>query len=254
MASPLRSTAEKAASDAISENIRRSVIEVERKFQYDPKTVKRFRMNDGNPPFRQLDFRGKDSFRDIYYDFENEILTKSGLYVRQRNGQWEAKLKQSGDFNNSQFEEVKGRRGVLELLLQLEHRACIAKDKLATQLPRLEPTDYAFGLPVFADLQTTREKWVVNDMFNVVLDTTNFGHGVGEVELEETLVTTLGMEDFDEAKRQLGADMDKRIETFMKSHAWAFPPGKPVGKLTAYFAWKDLRSKGVTPGIGGRES
>lgn len=237
--SALKVAVGKASKDAISENIRRSVIEVERKFQYHPKFVKRFRMNDGNPPFRQLDFRGKDSFRDVYYDYKNETLTKSGLWVRQRNGQWEAKVKQNGDFTNSQFEEVKGRRGVLELLLQLEHQRYLENQSQAYNLPRLDPRDPSFGLSVFADLRTTREAWVVNDAFNVVLDTTDFGHGVGEVELEETFTVPAEDSDFPEAKRQFGADMDQRIECFMKEHAWAFPPGKPIGKLTAYFAWKE---------------
>ncbi|KAI5288723.1 hypothetical protein KEM54_004958 [Ascosphaera aggregata] len=246
--------------------IRHSLIEVERKFQYDPTSVKRFRMNDGEPAFRQLTYRGTELLRDVYYDFKNELLTKSGLWVRQRNGEWEAKKKQWGDFNNSQFEEVTGRHRVLDLLLRLEHERLVkmeaekaqqdddsfAQQGSLSELPRIDPAHPIFGLSLFADLQTSRESWVVNDTFNVVFDTTNFGHGVGEVEMQETVAIPLDTtydgqvvesdyshEYLTQAKRQAGAAMDQKIEAFMKEHAWAFPQGKPIGKLTAYCAWKE---------------
>lgn len=32
--------------------------------------------------------------------------------------------------------------------------------------------------------------------------------------------------------------MDHEIEGFMNGYTWAFPKTRPVGKLSAYYAWK----------------
>lgn len=59
---------------------------------------------------------------------------------------------------------------------------------------------------------------------------------MGEVELEEVL----GWKDsglaISEERQRLSAKMDEEIQHFMQKYAWAFPLGKPVGKLSAYFA------------------
>ena len=57
--------------------------------------------------------------------------------------------------------------------------------------------------------------------FNIVLDVTDFGHEVGEVEV---MVEEAGAEK---------AHGD--IEGFLKRYPWFFDRGSPKGKLTAYF-------------------
>lgn len=86
---------------------------------------------------------------------------------------------------------------------------------------------------------TFREAWKVDGKFNVVFDTTDFGHSVGEVELEEPIVLYLGeAADRDETRisamrHAVAMEADAKIKEFMAHYSWAFPPGKPVGKLSA---------------------
>ena len=81
----------------------------------------------------------------------------------------------------------------------------------------------------------------MNDTFEVVFDTTDFGHSVGEVELQHTME----VDDDNEllAQRQaLSSRMDREIETFINQYSWAFPSGKPIGKLSAYFGLEAIKS------------
>src|SRR5438034_1587081 len=82
---------------------RTSILEVERKFC--GLAVQKLTTNSGNPPFRSLESLGDRTIRDIYYDRSN-ILSTKGVWVRRRNGQWQAKIKRGGNFNNSRFEEL----------------------------------------------------------------------------------------------------------------------------------------------------
>ena len=70
-----------------------------------------------------------------------------------------------------------------------------------------------------AEFVTTRVSFLADDRFTVVLDATDFGHTVGEVELMA--------EDAEKAH----ADID----AFLKEYAWFFDTSNPKGKLTAYF-------------------
>lgn len=79
--------------------------------------------------------------------------------------------------------------------------------------------DHAFGLDAMARFETHRLAFVADGRFTVVLDWTDFGHGVGEVELMA--------EDAEKAH----ADIDE----FRREYAWFFDGSKPKGKLTAYF-------------------
>ena len=77
-----------------------------------------------------------------------------------------------------------------------------------------------FGLDRLCQFTTWRYSFKANRKFNVVLDRTNFGHQVGEIELLA--------EDADRAHAE--------IEAYMRKHAWFFDTSsKPKGKLTAYF-------------------
>jgi thiamine-triphosphatase len=73
-------------------------------------------------------------------------------------------------------------------------------------------------------------------VFKVVIERADFGHMVGEVEL---------CGEVGEDSKKAGVEMDRRIEEFMKEHAWAFPVGKAIGKLSAYWLSKAQRKLGL---------
>lgn len=63
----------------------------------------------------------------------------------------------------------------------------------------------------------------------------DFSHIVGEVELQQTILTNNTGIFIEKEKQRLMQQMDDRIAKFMERYAWAFRPGVPKGKLTAYF-------------------
>lgn len=75
--------------------------------------------------------------------------------------------------------------------------------------------------------------------FRVDVDTTDFGHIVGEVELIGSLRYTNSehREEEEEREKKLKQEMDQDIKAFMQSYPEAFPAGRPLGKLSAYFRW-----------------
>lgn len=96
--------------------------------------------------------------------------------------------------------------------------------------------DGDFGLTLIAKLQTSRKSWIADGEFKIVLDRMDFGHEVGEVELECKISS--GQDSplhMDTYKQQIAKEMDERIEKFMERYLWAFKRGTPKGKLTAYF-------------------
>lgn len=90
-----------------------------------------------------------------------------------------------------------------------------------------------------ARFTTCRKGYVVDGKFTVVIDATDFGHTVGEVELERAF-TESSCEGEDKTRAIVA--MDKEIDGFMGRFLWAFPVGKPVGKLSAYFGHKTDQS------------
>jgi thiamine-triphosphatase len=201
--------------------LRRSLIEVERKFRCDHELIDRFRVNRGEPAFHSLEPLGRRSFEDIYFDRE-KTLSSHGIWVRRRNGHWQAKIRQEGDYANSQFEELSKPADIARMIKNFNLD--------------VRPASEDFGLKRIARYTTFREAWKVNNRFEVVLDTTDFNHCIGEVELEQAIE----IDDDDESsvaqKKAMAANMDREIEAFMKQHPWAFPSDKPVGKLSAYFS------------------
>jgi thiamine-triphosphatase len=85
-----------------------------------------------------------------------------------------------------------------------------------------------------AEFVTERESWIIDGRFKVDVDTTDFGHIIGEVELTRTLQYANG-EHGEEEEKGLREQMDQEIKAFMQSYPQAFPAGRPLGKLSAYF-------------------
>ena len=179
-------------------------LEVERKFA----GLKCYplRCNSGSPRFLSSSEPSYHKFHDTYYDFEARLL-KAGIWLRQRDGKWQMKIRRGGTYTNSQFEErVKSLTGL---------------DRGASQ---------SVGLSRLASFITFRQSWLADNEFNIVLNQTDFGHTVGEVELE----IPTRVKDEDNA-RKIMVMMDQKIADFLQRYEWAFSSDVPIGKLSAYF-------------------
>lgn len=204
------------------------LLEVERKFC--PSGAALIARNAGFPPFRQFSPRPRSIFRDTYYD-HGHVLRNAGIWLRKRDEQWESKVKVGGDYKNSQFQEVKGITAVNAVISKyLQGLDCKALTRHRT-LPALMD---AYNITPVVDFETTRDSWTVDNEYTVVIDTTDFGHTVGEVELENDAPEILP----EVAKNALLKQLDEKIVSFMRHYPWAFPTGQCKGKLTAYFEWK----------------
>lgn len=195
------------------------VLEVERKFQ--SLAVRDLTAHCGNPGFRSLRPLGQKLLHDVYYDRQG-LLSSSGLWVRRRNGEWEAKVKQGGNFTNSRLEELNDVHSISKLV------EAITGD-------RSSPNE-CFGLNTIAEFTTTRQSWIADGEFKIVLDDMDFGHTVGEIEKKEILITS--QLSIDQQKGAILQEMDEKIARFMDRYAWAFHVGTPKGKLTAYLERK----------------
>lgn len=181
--------------------------EIERKFAFNPALLARFRMNQGQPPFRHLTYQRNECFEDEYFDSAN-LLSKSGVWIRKRDQIWEAKRRQDGDFLRSSFYETDKVDEIKRLVRTYAH---IGYD--------VGP-DTNFGLTRICRYRTKRETYLADNQFSIMLDSTDFGHWVGEVELQ-THQTASALSD---------------IDTFMQKYSWFFTNDRtPKGKMTAYF-------------------
>jgi thiamine-triphosphatase len=209
-----------------------ATLEVERKFR--SLAVQELSATGGKPPFRSVRSLGQTIIHDIYYDRAN-LLSSAGLWVRKRNGQWEAKVKRGGNFNNSRFEELSDLRDISRYIRNLTGTRSTEKDQ--------------FGLECIATFSTLRKTWIADNEFKIVSDVMDFGHIVGEVELQKTVNLNATMVLSNEQQKQiLMQEMDEKIAEFMERYSWAFNPGVPKGKLTAYFERKALLA--LTPSHG----
>lgn len=228
--------------------MRRWCVEVERKFRYEPVFVNRLKANSGSPAFGSLEYLGQTTFTDTYFDDPVSTLSRQGVWVRQRGTGWQAKIRQGGDYTNSQFHELSCPDDIGRIIKSYN-----------VQYSPLSAggSDKTFGLKSMAQFTTIREAWRANKEFKIVLDRTDFGHAVGEVELElevESNNNDNNNNNHDENEKRWAAErqgmttqMDRQIETFMQDYSWAFPDGKVVGKLSAYF---EFIKKGKKEGPG----
>ena len=201
-------------------SLRAALLEVERKFC--SLAVKDLASNSGHPAFKNIRGLAQQTIHDVYYDNSSGSLISAGIWVRQRNGLWEAKVRRGGDLTNSMFEEVAGTEPVRRCVMDVIGKESCEKDY--------------FGLGSIAALSTIRQSWIADNEFKIVFDTMNFGHTVGEVELqEEVQFTATANSPIEQQKREKMKEMDRRIEVYMDRYSWAFHLGVPKGKLTAYF-------------------
>jgi thiamine-triphosphatase len=220
----------------------RALLEVERKFSPSPHSIALLRQNEGSPRFNQIQYSGAEHLDDMYYDKQN-MLSGHGIYARLRHWRpphwtinsldqfpvtvWQAKIRRAGNYTNSAFMEVEGHEEVLAAIKE--------------RVPSFQDIAHVNELPVMAHIVSQRETWKVDNKFTVAIDSTDFGHVVGEVELE---VQDLEIGSNEQAESLKLRKMDEEIAAFMSSYIWAFPvDGKVVGKLSAYFKWAGRREK-----------
>ncbi|KAF8244929.1 hypothetical protein K440DRAFT_635539 [Wilcoxina mikolae CBS 423.85] len=186
--------------------------EVERKFVFSRSLLTQFHSNRGLPPFRSLVHSGNSTFRDTYFD-SSKILASKGIWIRKRDQGWEAKVNIRDSFVKAAYNEI------------------TSVPEIRSIVSRYVPGNTAecdnFGLQVFCDFTTYRSNYVADEKFNVVLDTTDFGHDVGEVEIMAS--------DVEKA--------EKDIDQFFVRYPWFFQRGSPKGKITAYLELKKAREK-----------
>lgn len=268
-----------------------TTLEVERKFAPTAQSIHLLltghngNSSDNIPPFKSLLPQGTVHFEDIYYDTPTKDLENTGIWLRlrrhfhdhgdqhphppaeeQSTGKWQAKVRLGGNYTNSAFQELTDEDEIVALLNS--HTLSLGPDGGDGELLLLPQQDGQGGAAttssspsiwqVSARFVSHRDTFLVDDTFTVILDKTDFGHVVGEVELEKKVTVTVAgskqgaagpgsggeVEKQDEKVDGLPvshviAQMDQEIDDFMRRHEWAFPPGKPVGKLSAYFALKD---------------
>ncbi|PGG99609.1 hypothetical protein AJ79_08469 [Helicocarpus griseus UAMH5409] len=201
-------------------------LEVERKFPINKKNVVYIASNNWETRLKGHEYLGKQTTHDIYYDKEGMLFSK-GVYVRQRNNKWEAKVRTGGDFTNSAFREVDGIDAVKEVI----------ERSLGLNGGNDYRHDIEDMLTPCADFVTERDSWMLDGKFKVDVDMTDFGHSVGEVELTSILPSNVcgSIERGKASESKMKEKMDQEIEGFMKRYPDAFPAGRAVGKLTAYF-------------------
>ncbi|KAG7008518.1 hypothetical protein G7Y79_00005g016590 [Physcia stellaris] len=178
------------------------LLEIESKFAFKPSLVATLQSNGGLPAFRQLESLGSHRFTDTYFDTQ-DVLSKNGIWLRQRmenkSATLEAKIRVSGDFHRSTFEETTDQT--------------LIRDLVRRHVPQYNEEKPNLGLDILAKFMTMRQAFRADGKFGIVLDHTDFGHSVGEVELMA--------EDEEKAHRE--------IDTFMARYPWFFEKGKTEG-------------------------
>ena len=206
------------------------LLEVERKFTWNPANLPILMSNGGQPPFSSHPRIQSKTFRDTYYDLGNK-LSSTGLWVRKRllyhphkqvdistPCMWEAKQSMPGSsFVRSTYDETQDPSRILQMI--------------RNRIPKCPGPGESFGLEETCRFETHRRSFLADGKFTVMLDETDFGHSAGEVELLA--------EDADKAHRD--------IDVFLARYTWLFDCSKPKGKLTAYFEKYPLPSKVNSP-------
>ncbi|KAI1386386.1 uncharacterized protein F4822DRAFT_431257 [Hypoxylon trugodes] len=258
-----------------------SNVEVERKFNPGPNFFSYLANHvwDTNQalrargPFTVIKCPGQ-LIRDTYYDTEDHRLSGLGLWVRRRDvrtlptdsphalaqatstqdeGQWNAKSRLAGHYNNSQFVELDGKAKVSQEVLRIT--------EMRTKLEDLQ---------IVSDLLTNRSIWEVKELMDgvapsanmtIVLDAVTeaeaktsedgsdghdvFNHTIGEVELfEEVITEDMENQEHKAHRKEIAAQRMKELEQFISAHPDLFSTNpKPIGKLTAYDMWRAAHSR-----------
>lgn len=244
-------------------------IEVESKFNPTPLSLSLLHLNSGVPPFRSLQRLSAISIRDEYYDTADKLLEASRIWLRKRNGAWEAKCRRGESSVHSGCVEVKERGGdggggvgeVVGRALEasgcgdLARRWAVQGGDECDVGNRMTSVVLEDALRLTAAFTTERKRWVADERYEIAIDETDFGHCVGEVEVMDGVVdgdmemieNVVGREAADGGVDVcLGHDTLEKsrmnrlrlsLDAFMERYRWAFPVSiddKVIGKLSAY--------------------
>jgi hypothetical protein len=274
-----------AAGKALSNRSLVSTLEVERKFapsillkKYASETSTTTRIflapttHRGLPT--TLSALPRERITDKYFDHKGQLEQK-GIWVRWRKTQltthdgletappqitWEAKVKQGGDFLDSQFVEAKGRdavetlmadAGVCDSIYNLDFQLGFVADRVSWAV-KGPGNDEGAG-------NGTAAMTLVLDTISAALEGRNgehakfMHHQVGELELAKTITTTAGKHEdafiLDRAEllarhcttsAAQAESMRQQLTTFMAAYPAIFQAdATPVGKITAYMQRKE---------------
>lgn len=200
-------------------------IEVEKRFLFDNNKLDIFKSNKGIIPFKSIKFIKEVINEDSYYDNKKQKypLTTKNIWLRKRNNDWECKLAINTDIKNSikSHYEIENIKDIIKIidknvlhsknLLEYKNFENFIKEK--------------YGLTTFCSYKTTRHKYIIDDIFIVDLDFTefkNFKYNIGEIEL---IIN----------KNNDIQNTEKKIIEFSKKYNWFFNFENPVmGKLSKY--------------------
>ena len=213
---------------------------------------------------KYFDHKGQLEQKGIWVRWRKEqITTHDGADTTATHSSWEAKVKQGGNFLDSQFVEVKGRDAVETLMA--EAGVCRSIYDLTFQLGFVaDRVAWAMnGYPDEKDLDDTATMSLVLDTMSAALEGPNgehstfIHHQVGELELEKTISTNPADGDGIHTVHEPGLDSKHRIACAFQAEAMreqlttfmsAYPSvlesgGLPVGKITAYMQQKQARAE-----------
>lgn len=115
---------------------------------------------------------------DKYYDTHEHDLIKEDHWLRQRNGDWELKYPVGLDGHKQGSTLYHETTCIEEIMTRL--RPILKVEESCSLLQNLLEKTY---LKPFAQLETKRKCYSREDKVNIVIDATDWGHSVGEIEI-----------------------------------------------------------------------
>jgi len=115
---------------------------------------------------------------DKYYDTYEHALIKEDHWLRQRNGDWELKYPVGIDGHSQGSTVYHETTCIEEIMTRL--RPILKIEEGCSHLQSLIEKTY---LKPFAQLETKRKCYSREDKVNIVIDATDWGHSVGEIEI-----------------------------------------------------------------------
>lgn len=200
------------------------IIEVEKKFTMTTDTEQRLEEIKAH-------YMGEKSFCDVYFDTDQHVLMLNDHWLRQRDDQWELKYNHQlnghdDTSSTTRYTETTDTNEILEILNsklvvtingdQLNNysdRRTIKGDQMTADgeqvLTSLKELIRTSQLKPVVTIETLRRTYTVNSC-NVVLDSTDFGYQVGEMEkiVERREDIPTAQREIDEIATKLGKLFD----------------------------------------------
>lgn len=186
----------------------------------------------GDLPFPNIEKLPTRTIHDVYYDTADLRMASRGVWVRKRDGKWQAKMSlgvdDRGDCSKARFQQFNTERQIGVLVHGRAHVRGRIKNPTLPEEGKPWDTwrDRNWGLEVIAEFVTEREGWKVvigkgtaERTYHIYLDKTDFGYEVGEI---ESYTATIKKTQRDEWKRELAMKVDKKIDELMETYQWAF--------------------------------